>query len=203
MNKLSKREKSMLFVLGIVLMAAIAFMFVIQPIMTAAAENKSVINDLEMQLADARMAVAQESAINKRLDEAIGYANDEGRTFYRPMTTWDAERHVTKILHENKVMYDSVSIQNPVEFLDVAVGTEPAAPVDGATGTNGEADVVSTGIKVVTLSFHCVTPRDTFYNMLDDFAALEKKGCITNWDYTMDLYGTIDANLTVSLYSIE
>lgn len=171
-------------------------MLIIKPIMDNSASNKLTISELQLQVIDAQTAAAQEAIVNKALAEAVSVINTEGNLFYNPMTTWDAERRVTKIMHDNNVEYHAILISDPKPFIN--------PPLEGDTPSDAEAPVVATGIQEITMTVECHTSTEKLNEVLDDFYALDKKATISTWNYEYDeLTMKIKAFITITLYSIQ
>lgn len=197
MNKLSKREKGMIIMLGIVFACALLFMLVAKPIIDTVVANKSEIATLEEQVSEARIALERRPVIEKQLNDAIEFVNQNGKNFYNKMMLWDAERHITKVLYDNKIEYHAISMTDPKPFVnltdDVAkTPVDPNIPVD------------STGITEFEITVECHTTIAKFSNVLDAFYKLEKKVTISNWDYQLDeKTPEIKAVVTFKMYSLD
>lgn len=196
-NKLSKREKGMLVMLGIVFGCALLFMFVAKPIIDTAVANKTEIATLETELSDARIALERRPVIEKQLNDAITFVNENGKAFYNKMKIWDAERHITKVLYDNKIEYHAISFSEPKPFVKPAEGEENK-PVDP------NAPVVSNGITEIELVVECHTTKAKFTNMLDAFYKLGRKASISQWEYQLDTKTPeIKALVTFKMYTLE
>lgn len=195
MEKLTRREKYMLIVLGVVIVIGIGFVLLVKPLIDTYTTNTTTIADLELQIEDAKVAIAQKPIIEKKLADTVELINENGKEFYPTLSSWDAERTVTKILHDNEVAYHTVTISPSKPYVKPLLEGETVEP---------DAPVENNGITETLMIIECHTTADQFYSMLDDFATLEKRGCVATWDIEGDeSTPEIKGMITLKLFSIE
>ena len=200
MDKITKREKYMLIVLGAVIVVGVGFMLIINPMIDTYTTNTAAILDLEMQLEEAKVAIAQKPIVEKKLAETVELISAEGKNFYPVLSPWDAERTVTKIMHDNEVAYHSVSISPLSPFVK-----PPEEDENGnIPAVDPEAPIENNGITETIMTIECHTTHMKFIEMLDDFEKLEKRGCVSEWAFEYDeSTPEIKGTITIKLFSIE
>lgn len=178
MNKLSKREKVMIMMLGLIAVVGLLFVFVVRPIMETASYNRSVIADLKIQLQEAEAAIALKTTIESKLAKANEFIDQELQAYYAPMYNWEAERRVVKWLYDNKVTYHSISALNPVTF-------QPP-PEDGSQ-VDPNAEIPPNGVWESVVVVECETNPEELHNLLNTLYSLKQKAVISSWSLsTMD-----------------
>lgn len=149
MTKLSKREKTLLYVLSITVIVAAMVMLVIQPALSRRNDLSDQLEAQQMQLAAMEQTILTQANAQDRIAEYDQDIQME-KAFYLPaMTSDDLDKYVTGMLQQHGLIAQSLLITE-VSASDVtsADGTNEASKAVGAEGSGVhtyQVDVTAAG----------------------------------------------------------
>lgn len=204
--KLSKREFTLLAVLGVVLLGIVYYKFIIIP-QTASAETFKTQRDQKRnQLETLRDDIASQKKLEIELLDLQDKIKENSQRYFLTLDQEEIILILNEFVEGTKVKLKAVNFEEPrVEAVGAKEGedgeSQPQPETEENTGENVE-DKDSTSLDVHTVSLEYESDYYSLLDFLKNISSYDKKIMIKNININKEDTGKIAGNTTLEFYAI-
>lgn len=164
MRKLTKREKTMLYILALIIILICGFYFFLIPEYNAYSQMKSQVEETKLTAYSIRQNIENSEAVREKADEMSSELSSESSVYYPPMAEWELDNLITGMLQKHNLKPQSLQVSLPTEtaitnFGDKATATQTTNAASSGTSDEGkmivsriQADVQGTKSDFIALT---------------------------------------------------
>lgn len=202
LNKLSSREKVLIYVLVIILILCFGWLILLQPQLNNNSSLKSENDAYELQLSELKSnsGTTTETVDIVKLNQQVKELSDQ---LYNKMTKEDIDKLVTELATTHRIVPKTLSMseltQTDLSSLDSS--SESTNTSDDSSSNKKSTDSSSASVYTCTVQQTCTGTQAQLEKLFDDVKAMNGI-YITSVSYQNGT-GNLDLSITYTIYMIE
>ena len=206
-KKLSSREKTLIYILVILLIVCFGWLILLQPQLTSHTSLKSSKDSLELQLTELKVTISSSSTEDIKtqimnINQEIKALNDQ---FYNLMSKEDIDQLITNLTIEHKISPTNLTMSEITQsnLSDKSSNTSSDNSSDSTSDSKSTDDTKDNQASVYTcvVTQTCTGTKANLLNLIEDVKNMS--GLHINSVAYENSTGNLDLTITYTVYMVE